>query len=47
MDRKTVSDIKMKKNVITFAETGSCFDATNMGGIKVYECLRITVVSNR
>ena len=30
-----MSDIKMKQRSITFAQTGSCFDATNTAGIKV------------
>ena len=28
-------DIKMRQKMPTFAETGSCFDATNIAGIKV------------
>lgn len=30
-----MSDIKMNQKTISFAQTGSCFDATNTAGIKV------------
>ena len=33
--KKAKCDIKMRQHMPTFAETGSCFDATNIAGIKV------------
>jgi hypothetical protein len=33
--KKAKCDIKMRQKMPTFAETGSCFDATNIAGIKV------------
>jgi len=33
--KKEMWDIKMRQKMPVFAETGSCFDATKIAGIKV------------
>jgi hypothetical protein len=40
--KKEMWDIKMRQKTPVFTETGSCFDATKIAGMKVSNKLKIT-----